>query len=99
MTHLILLGDSIFDNGSYVPGQPDVIRQVRERLPAGWQATLKAVDGNVTTDVPRQLDHLPAGASHLVVSAGGNDALGQAGILMQPAQSVAESVDLLAGVA
>ena len=34
--HIVLLGDSIFDNGAYVRrGEPDVVRQLRARLPAG----------------------------------------------------------------
>lgn len=45
MTHLILLGDSIFDNAAYVGEQPDVIEQLRAKLPEGWNATLKAIDG------------------------------------------------------
>lgn len=31
MAHIILLGDSIFDNGVYVPGGPDVVKQLRSR--------------------------------------------------------------------
>lgn len=96
MPHMVLLGDSIFDNGSYVGGGPDVVAQLRGRLPAGWRATLLARDGAVTADVPRQLDHLPADASHLVVSVGGNDALRHAFILDERARSVAEAVGRLA---
>ena len=96
MPHLVLLGDSIFDNGAYVAGGPDVVTQLRERLPAGWRATLRARDGAVTADVPRQLDHLPADASHLVVSVGGNDALRHAFVLDERARSVAEAVGRLA---
>lgn len=33
MSHVVLLGDSIFDNAAYVAGGPDVIHQLRERLP------------------------------------------------------------------
>lgn len=88
MPHLVLLGDSIFDNGAYVPGQPAVIEQVRAALDRGWQATLLAVDGNVVADVPAQLRRLPADATHLAISAGGNDALRESGILFQPAERV-----------
>ena len=76
MTHLVLLGDSIFDNAAYVAGAPAVIDQVRSLLPTGWKATLLAVDGNVTADVREQVKRIPADATHLVMSAGGNDALG-----------------------
>jgi hypothetical protein len=98
MSHVLLLGDSIFDNAAYVGGGPDVVKQLRGRLPAGWQATLRAVDGAVTGSVRRQLDRIPPDASHLVVSVGGNDALGQAGVLEQGARSIAEAVDRLADV-
>ena len=98
MSHLVLLGDSIFDNAAYVAGGPDVVKQLRDRLPIGWRATLRAVDGSVTSGVERQLGQLPPDASHLVVSAGGNDALGYASILEAGARSVAEAVDRLATV-
>ena len=79
--HLVLLGDSIFDNAAYVPGgRPAVIDQVRSRLPEGWSATLLARDGSVIDDVHRQLE-LPADATHLVLSVGGNDVLHQIPIL------------------
>jgi len=42
MKHVVLLGDSIFDNKAYVGDGPDVITQVREALPDGWTATLAA---------------------------------------------------------
>lgn len=98
MNHVVLLGDSIFDNGAYVGGGPDVVRQLRERLPDGWRASLLAVDGAVTGGVRRQLERIPAEASRLVVSVGGNDVLGEAGILNQDARSVADAMDRLAEV-
>jgi len=79
--HVVLLGDSIFDNGRYVPGGPSVVEQVREHLPDGWKATLLAVDGSVLDDVHRQLDDLPGDATHLILSAGGNDALAHADMI------------------
>jgi hypothetical protein len=92
--HIVLLGDSILDNKAYVDGGPDVIAQVRAELPPGWKATLLAVDGDVITGVLRQIGSVPRDASHLVVSAGGNDALGFAYLLESPASSVAEALDL-----
>lgn len=94
--HVVLLGDSIFDNKAYVNGGPDVVEQLRQELPAGWKATLLAIDGDVIAGVNRQLLSLPRGASHLVVSAGGNDALGFAHLLEAPARSVAEALDMFA---
>jgi hypothetical protein len=98
MPHVVLLGDSVFDNAAYVRGSPDVVQQLRRGLPEGWEATLLAVDGHVTTDVPRQLSRLPDNATHLVVSVGGNDALRASGVIEHPVQSVAEAIDLLADV-
>ena len=98
MKHVVLLGDSIFDNAAYVPGEPDVIRQLRARLPEGWQATLRAVDGAVTAGLRGQLAGVPRDASHLVVSVGGNDALRHSVILEEGARSVAEAVGRLADV-
>jgi GDSL-like Lipase/Acylhydrolase family len=94
--HIVLLGDSIFDNKAYVNGGPDVVEQLRGELPPGWMATLLAVDGDVIAGVNRQLRALPDGATHLVISAGGNDALGFANLLEAPAQSVAEAVTMFA---
>ena len=95
MGHIILLGDSIFDNGVYVPGQPDVVKQLRAALPSGWTASLLAVDGAVTRSVASQLTRVPRDATHLVVSVGGNDALGESNILGSPARMVGEAVMML----
>jgi hypothetical protein len=92
------LGDSIFDNATYVPGKPAVIDQLRKNLPAGWKATLLAVDGNVTADVQHQIRRLPDDATHLIVSCGGNDALGHVSIINQPAGSVAEVLELFTSI-
>ena len=99
MPHLILLGDSIFDNAAYVAGGPDVVVQLRRLLPVGWRATLLAVDGAVTTDVRAQLGRLPADATHLVLSVGGNDALGHVDLLDMHARSGGEVLDALAEAA
>jgi hypothetical protein len=95
MGHVILLGDSIFDNARYVPDRPPVIEQLRQALPRGWLATLLAVDGHVTEDVVNQLKDLPTDATHLVISAGGNDALGESTILAEAACTVGEALGLL----
>ena len=94
--HIVLLGDSIFDNAAYVGGAPDVVRQLRAALPEAWRASLLAVDGAVTDSVARQLAGLPGDPSLLVVSVGGNDALGEAWLLQESARSVGEGVSRLA---
>jgi hypothetical protein len=95
MTHIVLLGDSIFDNGVYVPGEPDVVRQLQARLPFQGKARLLAVDGAVTRGVLSQLARLPKDATHIAVSAGGNDALGASYLLHQSVATVGEAVALL----
>ena len=96
MSHVVLLGDSIFDNAAYVPDRPPVIEQVRRGLPPGWTATLVAVDGHTVEDVAGQLPRIPAGATHLLVSAGGNDALGASFLLREPTVTVRDALAMLA---
>ncbi len=99
MPHVILLGDSIFDNARYTNGGPDVVSQVRRLLPAGWKATLLAVDGAKCDEVAGQLRRLPADATHLILSVGGNDALVHASVLDTRASSTAQATGFLADVA
>jgi hypothetical protein len=98
MAHIVLLGDSIFDNARYTLGLPDVIAQVRKLMPSGCQASLLAVDGATTDDVPGQVRRVPGEASHLVLSVGGNDALMCSDILRAPAESIAYSLGALLDV-
>ncbi len=81
--HLILLGDSIFDNAIYVPNGTAVVEHVQQHLPAGDRVSLVAVDGNITVDVLRQIERMPRDATHLAISVGGNDALQASGILQE----------------
>jgi hypothetical protein len=37
--HAVLLGDSVFDNGRYVPGEPDVVTQLGAALKARLRLT------------------------------------------------------------
>ena len=99
MSHIVLVGDSIFDNAAYTEGGPDVVSQVRGLLPPGWEATLLAVDGATTDGVAGQLGRLPEQATHLVLSVGGNDALMHLGVLEAPVSSMANAVEMLADVA
>ncbi len=52
----------------------------------------------MASDVRRQLARVPADATHLVVSVGGNDALRQEGVLGEGAWSVGEALARLAAV-
>ena len=93
MVHVILSGDSIFDNKPYVqPGEPDVTTQVNAILPEDSKATRLAVDGDVTEDIYRQLQSLPNDATHLFISVGGNDALGGINVFTEPVANVGEAL-------
>ncbi|MEN9222138.1 MAG: SGNH/GDSL hydrolase family protein [Thermostichus sp. BF3_bins_97] len=92
MVHVVLLGDSIFDNGIYVPDEPCLSVQLGAYAE---QVTLLAVDGDVTVDVMHQAEGIPASASHLFVSVGGNDALKSAESLIS-ARSGDEVLEILA---
>ena len=98
MSHVTLVGDSVFDNLVYVKPELDVQQQLRNALPDEWTVTLGAIDGSITDDVSDQLNELPEHVSHIVVSVGGNDGLQNLGILFQPVASVAEGLTLLSGV-
>jgi hypothetical protein len=99
MQHLVLLGDSIFDNKAYVRGGLDVIAHIRRQIPHDWQASLLAIDGSLVENVKRQVLDLPDEATHLIISAGGNNALMSADILQQRVGSSAEVLAILADVA
>ena len=76
MKHIILAGDSVFDNRTYVEvGEPDVRDQLADLLDDGDKATLIAVDGDINNNLSKQLDNIPNDATHLFISIGGNDAL------------------------
>jgi len=94
--HLVLLGDSIFDNAAYTRGEPDVVTHLRRLLPSGWQATLCAVDGATTRDLGAQLDLVPREATHLIVSIGGNDALQNSDLLVLRVSSSTQALEVFA---
>ena len=94
--HVVLAGDSIFDNAVYVPGKPSVIEQLVAELGDRGRAKLLARDGDVTRDVKDQLEGLPADATHVVVSVGGNDALQHIDLLDKPVESAAALLGELA---
>lgn len=90
--HVVLLGDSIFDNAIYVPVGLSVIQHLRQKLPSGWEATLLAVDGSITNDVVVHISHLPRSATHLVVSSGGNDALQHVAAMSEPVATIGQAL-------
>ncbi len=93
--HIVLLGDSIFDNAPYTAGGPAVIDHLRAGLPSGHRATLLAVDGHLVEDVPFQLRKIPDGATHFFLSVGGNNALEHVDLLNRRVESAGHGVALL----
>ncbi len=91
--HIVLLGDSVFDNAAYTRGEPDVADHLRALLP-DVAVTLCAVDGSTTAEIPAQLAGVPASATDLVLSVGGNDALLQADLIDTRVRSTAEALAL-----
>jgi hypothetical protein len=89
---VFLLGDSIIDNAGYVrPGEPDVACQLASLLP---QHTVfkRAVDGAKSGDVLACQIAEVERAGHIVLSAGGNDALAHIDLLEDAAQQRAKDV-------
>ena len=95
MAHIVLLGDSIFDNKAYVGGEPDVIEHLRAMIAPGWAATLKAVDGSLVENVGSQLASSPETVTHFVISTGGNNALMNADVLNLQVSTSAEVFTVL----
>ena len=95
-SHVVLLGDSIFDNAAYTRGAPDVVTHLRRVLPAQWRATLCAVDGATTSGLAAQLACVPPDATHLVIAVGGNDALQNIDLLSLRVTSSAQALQTFA---
>jgi hypothetical protein len=96
--NVVLIGDSIFDNATYVPGEPSVIEQLRELVALDGRATLLARDGSVIGDIPSQLARIPADATELVVSIGGNNALLAQGVINVAAGTVMSALGHLSAI-
>jgi hypothetical protein len=94
--HIVLLGDSIFDNRRYTAGEPDVATHLRTRVGTRWKVTLRAVDGSTTRDLEPQLLRLPDDATHLVVSVGGNDALQSIDLLSLRVTTITQALERFA---
>ena len=93
MKHIVLLGDSIFDNSPYVdPGELDVPNQLRTLVKGDCKVTHLAVDGHVISDIRNQLRSLPSDATHLFVSVGGNDGLGHLSIFNEPINTIGDAL-------
>ena len=98
MKHLVLIGDSVFDNSVYVNKGESVLEQMIEEVGVDIKVSLLAVDGDVTTDVNAQLKELPNDSTYIFVSCGGNDALRVLSLLDKETITVRDSLELLNNV-
>ncbi|WBS04097.1 SGNH/GDSL hydrolase family protein [Pseudoduganella sp. SL102] len=99
MRHIFLLGDSIFDNVSYVSPGCEVQAQLQALLGEGHRVILLARDGDVLEDMRTKVSRLvgmPAESTHVVVSCGGNNVLGLIGHMQSSVKSVLEATEMLA---
>lgn len=93
--HLVLLGDSVFDNQNYVGSGCDVTSHLAKYLPPACRTTLLAVDGSVASQVVDQIQRLPSDTTHIALSVGGNDALKAIPLLGNPVDSVHNALQVL----
>jgi hypothetical protein len=99
--HIALLGDSTFDNAPYTEGGPDVVTHLNRLLVPPDRATLLALDGAVMEDVYGQIEELREltregdGPTHVALSVGGNDLLGEVDLLERHVGNVAEALSAL----
>lgn len=96
--HVVLLGDSTLDNAAYTAGGPSVIEHLTSGLSHDGTATLLAMDGAMLEDVSHQLRHVPEEATHVVLSAGGNDAMMRVELLTTACPRVWEALTAVANV-
>ena len=93
MKHIVLLGDSIFDNMSYVnSGELDVPNQLRSLVGHRSKVTNLAVDGHKIGHIKNQLNSLPVDTTNIFVSIGGNDGLGHLSIFNSHVNTVGEAL-------
>ena len=97
MNHIVLLGDSIFDNKSMFAAGLMSSLICGNKCLKGGKSLLCAVDGNVVENVQTQILGLPDDVTHLFISAGGNNALLNADILEMNVSSSAEVFDRTCG--
>jgi len=89
---VVLLGDSIIDNGAYVrPGEPDVAGQLGMLLPQ-HSVTKRAVDGATCADILGWQASDLHDTDCVILSAGGNDALQHIDLLEATTETTAREV-------
>jgi hypothetical protein len=95
---LVLLGDSILDNASYVADRHAVIHHLAAELGNTARVTLLARDGHRVTDTRSSIMAIPRSVTHVLISAGGNDALAASGLLDDPVGTMREALRTLGSI-
>jgi len=98
MTHIVLIGDSIFDNAAYVDKGESVRDRLKCLMSGEGAVSLIAVDGDITTDVPQQLASFPSGVTHAFISCGGNDALRIVHTLEKPISTIGNAMEVFSEI-
>lgn len=93
--NVVLLGDSIFDNQPYVLADQAVIDKLNQIKNSDVNVELLAVDGATTYDVSSQCEVVGESTTHLILSCGGNNALGYLPVFDQEVSSVFEGMQYL----
>lgn len=88
---VLVCGDSVLDNAAYVGMSGRSVKshlgELLEDSSADWRIDFRAVDGAVCADVSTaQLREAPGGCDAVVLSVGGNDALGNLHLLEDPSE-------------
>jgi hypothetical protein len=96
---LLLLGDSILDNGPYTHPEPDTTAHLARLLAPQWTVERLAQDGATMRGLPLQLQALDYRPDVAVLSIGGNDLVPYINIIERPATSAAEVLAELLAIA
>jgi hypothetical protein len=90
--HIVLLGDSIFDNSVYVKKNKDFFTYFKNIMPEIVLTSFLAIDGSKIKDLKKQIEKIPHGTTHAVVSIGGNDALSNIDMLNISVKNTGEAL-------
>lgn len=96
---LVLLGDSILDNGPYTYPEPDTTAHLQRLLAPDWTVQRWAQDGAIMQHLPSQLALLDGQPDVAVLSIGGNDLTPYIGLIERRADSNAEVLAELLAIA
>ena len=96
---LVLLGDSILDNGPYTMPEPDTTAHLERLLHPHWSVHRVAQDGATLGDMPVQLDKLASDCTTAVLSISGNDATKHIGVLDERVSSSRQVLEKLLMIA